>query len=94
MPGLVGLISKMPRERAEAQLFQMLATLCHESFYVSGTWIDETLGVYAGWVAQKGSFAEAMPLRNDSGDITLLFSGEEFPEPGDCHGVETAWSLD
>jgi asparagine synthase (glutamine-hydrolysing) len=81
MPGLVGLISKMPRERAEAQLFRMLETLCHESFYVSGTWIDETLGVYAGWVAQKGSFAEAMPLRNEGGEITLIFSGEEFPEP-------------
>jgi asparagine synthase (glutamine-hydrolysing) len=82
MPGVVGLISKMPRERAEKQLFGMLETLCHEDFYVSGTWIDASLGVYAGWVARRGSFAEPMPLHNEGRDVTLIFSGEEFPEPG------------
>ena len=82
MPGLFGLISKIPRERAKKQLFGMLETLCHEDFYVSGTWIDDSLGVYAGWVARRGSFAEQMPLRNERGDVTLLFSGEEFPERG------------
>jgi len=82
MPGVVGLVSRMPRERAEKQLFAMLETLCHEDFYVSGTWIDASLGVYAGWVARRGSFAEPMPLHNEGRDVTLIFSGEEFPEPG------------
>ena len=82
MPGLVGLITKMPREQAEKQLSAMLGTLCHEAFYISGTWMDESLGVYAGWVARRGSFAEAMPLHNERGEATLIFSGEEFPEPG------------
>jgi asparagine synthase (glutamine-hydrolysing) len=82
MPGLVGLITKLPRERAEPQLLRMLETLHHESFYVSGTWIDESLGLYVGWVAREGSFAEVMPLHNERGDVTLIFSGEEFPEPG------------
>jgi asparagine synthase (glutamine-hydrolysing) len=82
MPGLVGLISKMPREQAEKQLSGMLEALCHQDFYVSGIWIDDSLGVSAGWVARRGSFAERMPLRNERGDVTLLFSGEEFPERG------------
>jgi asparagine synthase (glutamine-hydrolysing) len=82
VPGLVGIVSKMPRERAEKQLCGMLKTLCFEPFYVSGTWADESLGVYAGWVARRGSFAEPMPLHNERGDITLIFSGEEFPAPG------------
>jgi asparagine synthase (glutamine-hydrolysing) len=82
MPGLVGLISNLPRAQAESELSQMLRTLLHESFYVSGTWIDESIGLYVGWVARKGSFAEAMPLQNERGDVTLIFSGEEFPEPG------------
>ena len=82
MPGLVGIVTKMPRERAEKQVCSMLKTLCHEPFYVSGTWADESLGVYAGWVARRGSFAEPMPLHNERGDITLIFSGEEFPAPG------------
>lgn len=81
MPGIVGLITKMPRQRAEQELLQMVETLCHEDFYVAGTWIDESLGVYAGWVARKGSFADGMPLFNEREDVTLVFSGEEFPEP-------------
>src|SRR5579859_5185096 len=81
MPGIVGLISRMPRQSAEQELLQMVEALWHEDFYVAGTWIDESLGVYVGWVARRGSFAEGMPLRNERGDVTLLFSGEEYPEP-------------
>jgi len=60
----------------------MVEPLLHESFYVAGTWADESLGVYVGWVARKGSFSDRMPLRNERGDVVLAFSGEEFPEPG------------
>jgi asparagine synthase (glutamine-hydrolysing) len=72
----------MPREEAEQQLLLMLETLRHENFYVTGTWVDEYLGAYVGWVARKGSFSDGMPLRNERGDVMLVFSGEEFPEPG------------
>lgn len=81
MPGIVGLITKLPREVAECQLRQMVQSLCHESFYVSGTWSDSAQGVYVGWVARKNSFADVMPVHNEQGDVTLVFSGEEFPEP-------------
>ncbi|HXZ39883.1 MAG TPA: hypothetical protein VEG68_04020 [Terriglobales bacterium] len=81
MPGIVGLITKAPRPWAENRLLSMVQSLRHESFYESGTWIDEPSGVYVGWVARKNSFADGMPLRNERGDVTLLFSGEEFPEP-------------
>jgi asparagine synthase (glutamine-hydrolysing) len=47
-----------------------------------GTWVDESMGVYAGWVAHKDSFSDGMPLRNERGDMSLVFSGEEYPEPG------------
>jgi len=82
MPGIVGLITKLPRERAERELQQMVASLRHESFYTWGTWIEESLGVYVGWVAQKNSFSDGMPLSNEKGDVTLVFSGEDFHEPG------------
>jgi asparagine synthase (glutamine-hydrolysing) len=81
MPGIVGLITKIPRERAERELLRMLSALRHEPFYVSGTWADENLGVYVGWVAREGSFSAQMPLRSERGDVTLVFSGEEFAEP-------------
>ena len=81
MPGIVGLISKMSREQATAQLRQMTEAIRHEPFYSVGTWTDPDQGVYVGWAARRGSFADGMPLRNESSDITLIFSGEEFPEP-------------
>jgi asparagine synthase (glutamine-hydrolysing) len=71
----------MPRVRAERELARMLAPLRHESFYDIGTWHDEALGVYVGWTVQRNSFADGMPLRNERGDVVLVFSGEEFPSP-------------
>jgi len=53
----------------------------HESFYVTGTLVDESLGVYVGWIARKGSFSDGMPLCNERKDRTLVFSGEEYPDP-------------
>jgi asparagine synthase (glutamine-hydrolysing) len=87
MPGIVGLITKRPREWAEQQLTEMLKPLLHESFYVSGMWIDESLGVYVGWVARKNSFSDEMPIRNERGDVVLVFSGEDYPEPGTAQGL-------
>src|SRR5580658_3191594 len=81
MPGIIGLITKMPREWAEPQLLRMVEALRHESFYVTGTWIDESLGVYVGWVARKESFSDGMPIRNERQDVVIAFSGEEYPEP-------------
>lgn len=82
MPGIAGLITKMPHPWAERQLLQMLRSVRHEPFYATGAWIDDTLGVYVGWVARKGSFSDGMPLSNERGDTVLIFSGEDFPEPG------------
>jgi asparagine synthase (glutamine-hydrolysing) len=82
LPGIVGLLTKMPRERAVVELDRMVKSLHHESFYHAGTWMDESLGVYVGWAARKGSFSDGMPLQNERGDVVLVFSGEEFPEPG------------
>jgi asparagine synthase (glutamine-hydrolysing) len=82
MPGIVGIIGRIPPERAERDLRQMVGILRHEAFYVTGTWVDQTLGIYVGWAAREGSFCQEMPLRNECGDKILIFSGEEFPERG------------
>ncbi len=75
-------MTEEPREWAEPQLLRMLETLRHEPFYVTGTWIDELSGVYVGWTSRRNSFSDGMPLRNERGDVVLVFSGEEYPEPG------------
>ena len=81
MPGIVGLVTRRPREWAERQLACMIKSILHEPFYVHGTWCNESLGLYVGWVAIKGSFADEMPLRDERGDRTLIFSGDEYPDP-------------
>ena len=88
MPGLVGLITPMPRREAERQLLEMVRALCHEEFYVTGTWTDESLGVYVGWIARKGCSSDGMPLYNERRDVVLAFSGEDFPEPGTEKGLK------
>src|SRR5438132_11623937 len=88
MPGIVGLITRVPRKRAERQLRRMLETLRHEEFYVTGVWTDEALGVYVGWCARKDSFADGMPLCNERGDVNLVVSGEEFPQAGTARGLK------
>ena len=80
MPGIVGLITELPRAAAEQQLLIMVKCLHHEPFYTCGTWSDPEHGIYVGWVARRGCFADGMPVRNENGKITLFFSGEEFPE--------------
>lgn len=81
MPGIVGLITNMRGEAARKELALMVSALQHELFYVSGTWVDEKLGIYVGWVARKASFSDGMPLVNEKGGRTLVFSGEEFSDP-------------
>jgi len=83
MPGIVGLITKQPRSLAEPQLLAMLKSVCHEAFYQTGTWIDESLGVYVGWTALKGSLSETMPLLNARKDVCLVFSGQEYSDRRD-----------
>ena len=59
-------------------LGRMAQTLKHESFYATGTWIDEEAGVYVAWTGLEGSCSGESPLRNYRGDVVLAFSGEEF----------------
>ena len=79
---MVGLIAKKPREWTEPQLRRMIEPLRHTPSYPTGAWIDESLGPYVGWTARWGSPSDRMSVRNERGDVLLVFSGEESPEPG------------
>ena len=87
MPGIVGLITRLPRASAELKLRSMLKAICYEPFYNTGIWIDESLGVYVGWTVLKSSFSDGMPLKSASGDVCLIFSGEEYSDDRIAHGV-------
>ena len=81
MPGIVGLITNIGRERAEPQLQRMVEALRHEPFYETGTWIDEVSGIYVGWIGKKNTFPGGRPIGNHRGDKVLFLSGEEFSGP-------------
>jgi len=81
MPGIVGIITAKPRAWAESKLQQMVALLRHDASYVTGTWVDENSGSYIGWAAHRSSFCDSMPLQNETGDVSLFFAGEEYPDP-------------
>lgn len=81
MPGIVGLITKMPQERAVQELRQMVQTMDSQTSYLSGIRVDEANGVYSGWAARRNSFCAEMPLFNEANDVSLIFAGEDFPEP-------------
>lgn len=55
----------------------------HESFFDSGTYVAEPLGLYVGWTVHKDSFADCLPIWNETRDVCLIFSGDEFSEPGE-----------
>jgi asparagine synthase (glutamine-hydrolysing) len=61
--------------------------MMHEPFYVSGTYINEELGLWLGWANQEGSFADCLPIWNEKGDICLLFSGEDFADRTDIDAL-------
>ena len=80
MPGLCGIISKLPAGKNIQELEMMVHTMMHEPFYSSGTYSNEQLGLYVGWVAHKDSFAECMPVFNEKHNLLLFFAGEDFPD--------------
>jgi len=88
MPGLVGLITQKPQDWAESQLERMLNAVQHESFYVTGRFIDKSLGVYVAWTARKGSFSDGIPVSNEKGEISLVLSGEVYPKPEILHHLK------
>src|SRR4030081_1545280 len=88
MPGIVGLLTKMPDELGEPRMRKMIEAMRQGSYCGAGTWMDESLGVYVGWTAREDSSSDGMPLRNERGDVFLVFSGEEYPEPGQARRLK------
>ncbi len=89
MPGIVGFVTKAPRECVAPRLLSMLEAIRHDSSYRTGIWVDESIGLYVAWAARANSFSDGMPLSNERGDLVLVFSGEEYPDPGVLYQLRT-----
>jgi asparagine synthase (glutamine-hydrolysing) len=82
MPGLAGIIRFAPYESTEQDLDSMLGAMRYNNRYLHGKFVDRECGIRIGWTCHPGSFAEGMPLVSQSGDTVMIFSGENFEEPG------------
>lgn len=67
----------------------MVESMTHEAFYVSGTYTNEELGLWSGWVCHQGAFDDCLPIWNEKKDICLLFSGEDFADQSDVDALRT-----
>ncbi|MEP6703446.1 MAG: hypothetical protein ABJB34_01450 [Acidobacteriota bacterium] len=64
----------------------MVTSMTHEAFYESGAWSAPDLGISAGWVADRDSFAAGQLFCNVEKDVVIIFSGEcyvDAPLPAD-----------
>ena len=80
MPGIVGIIGNGPRGKYEGDLKLMIESMMHEPFYRHGSYVNDVLGVYAGWTCHPDSYADCMPAMNEKKDVLLLFAGEDFSD--------------
>jgi asparagine synthase (glutamine-hydrolysing) len=78
MPGVVGIVADRITGQHRVALEAMVKCMEHEASYVSGTYVNEGMGVGLGWTSHKGSFCESSPAWNEEGDVCLLFTGEHF----------------
>lgn len=94
MPGLALILAPGSSGKHKADLDRMVAAMRHEPFYQIGTYSDETLGLYVGWVGHPGSYCDYFPLRSEDGNLMLFFYGEHRSaksgrngESSDAHAV-------
>ena len=87
MPGIVGIISQRPSKQNHALVKSMAKCLMHESFYTEGTYVNEELGLWLGWVNHEGSFSDCIPIWNENKNICLFFSGEDFADQADIDAL-------
>jgi asparagine synthase (glutamine-hydrolysing) len=80
MPGIMGIITKHPRGDEEGRLQTMMASMAYEPFYRQGTYCDKARGFFVGFTAFEGSFADCMPVFNETKTLALFLTGEVYPD--------------
>src|SRR6266542_6476719 len=87
MAGIAGIIEFGGPEENDG-LDAMVQCMMHEAFYASGKYSNKSLKLSAGWVAHAGTFADCMPIWNETHDICLIFCGENYDDPAVPAGLK------
>ena len=89
MPGIVGIIGTGALEKKAESLRQMVECMMHEPSYTSGTYINESLGAWIGWISHGESFSDCMPVWNETKDVCLIFAGEDFRDVSEIESIRS-----
>lgn len=89
MPGITGIIVRGSPAARSVDLDLMVEVMRCESFYNSGVYHNERSGFAAGWVVHQSSFSDCNPVWNETKDVCLIFTGEEFADASDIEALQT-----
>ena len=65
----------------------MVRRMVHERFDRPGTYANQALNLWAGWVSHAETFADCQPVWNETRNVCLIFSGEDFRDPVELDGL-------
>jgi len=75
MPGIAGIVTKKATGREREKIEAMLGCMLHESFYTHGVYENPANGYYIGFSAMPDSFADCMPIFNETKELILFLTG-------------------
>ena len=87
MPGITGIITKYVSGNEKEKVDIMLQCMLHESFYTHGTYKNLDNGLFIGFCALEKSFANCMPVFNETKDIVLFMTGESYHDRSDINAL-------
>jgi len=87
MPGITGIITKKANGGEREKLTAMLKCMLHETFYTQGSYENPENGFYIGYSAMPDSFADCMPIFNETKDLILFLTGECYSDQPDVEDL-------
>lgn len=76
MPGITGIIRKRATGNEKEKLRIMVDFMLHEPYYNAGTYINDELGYFIGYVSIENSYSDCMPIYNEKKDLLMFITGE------------------
>jgi len=89
MPGIYGILLGDSGEGVRLNFEAMARAMPREVFDRCGSVHEPRTGVWLGWSAHVGSFADANPVWNETREILLVFAGEAFPDGSEIDFLRT-----
>ena len=80
MPGIAAIITKYPKGDEGQIISLMTKTMSHEDFYNYGLYQNKEAGFFVGFSVIKNSFADCMPMFNESKDLVMFLTGEIYED--------------